>query len=292
MSKVSALSYLRFNVGTLAEWDGFAQHVLGVQRTADGPNGRARYRMDSRAYRYEIVEGQEPGLAALGFEVLDGAALDALQAKLEQAGVKTERLSYEAAADRAARAGFTCQDPNGNAVEIIADPFKALGAFVSPTGAQFVAEELGIGHVVLSIDPSRFTEMCRFYMELLGFKLSDHLRTGEREAAFLHCNPRHHTVAIGPGVNAKPLMHFMVEYTDMDTVGYALDACWARGHRIESVLGKHGNDLMVSFYADTPVGTKVEIGHGGRLVDDATWVTSVIEKPSLWGHQNPKKLPI
>ena len=52
-------------------------------------------------------------------------------------------------------------------------------------------------------------------------------------------------------------------------------------------IGKHPNDEMVSFYSRSPSGFDVEIGCGGRLVDDATWTVAEITKPSLWGHRRP-----
>jgi hypothetical protein len=56
--------------------------------------------------------------------------------------------------------------------------------------------------------------------------------------------------------------------------------------QIAARLGRHPNDLMMSFYMRTPSPLLVEYGWGGREVDDATWqpeeMTSV---GSLWGHQ-------
>ena len=49
-------------------------------------------------------------------------------------------------------------------------------------------------------------------------------------------------------------------------------------------LGRHANDLMVSFYVRTPGGFDIEYGTGGRLVDDATWVSRETTAVSLWGH--------
>jgi hypothetical protein len=55
--------------------------------------------------------------------------------------------------------------------------------------------------------------------------------------------------------------------------------------RIKRVLGRHSNDRMVSFYAQTPSGFDVEYGWGGRLIDDATWTVTEIEHGTLWGHR-------
>jgi hypothetical protein len=71
-------------------------------------------------------------------------------------------------------------------------------------------------------------------------------------------------------------------------LGYALDRHHALGIPISMDLGKHPNDEMVSFYSRSPSGFDVEIGCGGRLIDDATWTVAEITKPSLWGHRSPK----
>ena len=41
---------------------------------------------------------------------------------------------------------------------------------------------------------------------------------------------------------------------------------------------------MLSFYMRSPAGFEVEIGCGGRLVDDATWVVNHFTGGDEWGH--------
>ena len=55
-------------------------------------------------------------------------------------------------------------------------------------------------------------------------------------------------------------------------------------YSMSNPLGRHANDLMVSFYVQTPGGFDIEYGTDGRLVDDATWVTRETTAVSLWGH--------
>src|SRR5216684_7374210 len=69
-----------------------------------------------------------------------------------------------------------------------------------------------------------------------------------------------------------------------DLVGRALDRCARRGAPVSASLGRHANDLMVSFYVRTPGGFDIEYGTDGRLVDDATWVSRETTAISLWGH--------
>jgi hypothetical protein len=55
--------------------------------------------------------------------------------------------------------------------------------------------------------------------------------------------------------------------------------------RIATTLGRHSNDFMTSFYANTPSGFFVEYGWGGRSIDPQNWTAAEMTcGPSLWGH--------
>ena len=55
--------------------------------------------------------------------------------------------------------------------------------------------------------------------------------------------------------------------------------------RIGQTLGRHANDWVLSFYAFCPAGFMMEVGFGGRTVDEATWTPrEVTSGGSTWGH--------
>ncbi len=83
---------------------------------------------------------------------------------------------------------------------------------------------------------------------------------------------------------AAGIVHLMVEVATLDDVGRALDRCTRRKAPISSTLGRHANDLMVSFYVQTPSGFDIEYGTDGQVVDDGTWVSRESTAVSLWGH--------
>ena len=163
---------------------------------------------------------------------------------------------------------------------------------VSPYGNRFVTGDLGLGHVVLPVAEEE--PALRFYTDVLGFRLRDSIRMAPelfgRPAGpalwmrFLGCNPRHHSLALAPFPAPAGIVHLMIEVAALDDVGRAMDRCARRGAPVSAGLGRHANDLMVSFYVRTPGGFDVEYGTGGRLVDDATWVTRETTAISLWGH--------
>ena len=112
--------------------------------------------------------------------------------------------------------------------------------------------------------------------------------------SFLHCNQRHHSLALADIGGVPRVLHCMVEMQTLDAVGYALDRMMKLGFPIYRLLGRHGNDRMVSFYVDGPGGLQMEVGWGGLLIDGAGWCVGRIAVPSAWGHHTmplPQVLP-
>src|ERR1700760_2630159 len=95
---IQALGYLGLGTPKLDDWTGFATSRLGMQAVDRGGAMRA-FRMDDRKQRL-IVDGALPENERIfGWEVEDAAALDALGARLENAGVAV-RHDPAALADR------------------------------------------------------------------------------------------------------------------------------------------------------------------------------------------------
>jgi 3,4-dihydroxy-9,10-secoandrosta-1,3,5(10)-triene-9,17-dione 4,5-dioxygenase len=165
---------------------------------------------------------------------------------------------------------------------------------VSKYANRFVTGPMGMGHVVLPVSDG--DAALRFYTDVLGFRLRDSMRMapelfGKPAGSpplwmrFLGCNPRHHSLALAPFPAPAGIVHLMIEVAALDDVGAAMDRCTRRGATMSATLGRHANDLMVSFYVATPGGFDVEYGTDGRLVDDATWISRETTAISLWGHR-------
>jgi biphenyl-2,3-diol 1,2-dioxygenase len=277
---IQSLGYMGFSVQDPGAFGAFAENVLGVS-----PVGASRYRLDDQVWRLSVEAGEADDLAFVGLEVAGPDALVEIAARLTAAGVDVGKPDPDVAIDRAVEDLIVCQDPGGLTVEI----YHGARQGESPAPAGFVTGEQGLGHVVLAtahMDASR-----RFWRDLLGFKLSDiialDIGRGHRlEMEFLHCNARHHTVALVPAPAPKRMHHFMLQVESLDAVGHGLERAQAAGAPITSTLGRHTNDLMLSFYARTPAGFEVEYGWGARTVDDATWEIGRYDATSLWGHKH------
>ena len=286
---IASLGYLGFKVSDLAAWNSFAASVLGLMPTVS-PAGVQRYRADVHAWRIAVEQGDEDDLSYIGFETANATSLAALADQLKRKGISVEEASPELIKDRNVMGLMLCKDPDGLSVELYYGPTERTEApFLSPVGVtEFVTREQGLGHVVLGCRNIESTR--RFYIDGLGFRLSDIIRMQLSpefglDLEFYHCNPRHHTLALVPAPSPKRLHHFMLQAASLDDVGFAFDRAVSSGVRIAATLGKHTNDHMVSFYANTPSGFEVEFGYGAQEVDETAWRVVRHDKMSLWGHK-------
>ena len=279
---IQALGYLGVGSDKLEDWTNFATNWLGMQ-SVDRGAGVAAFRMDDRKQRLVIDRALPAGQRYFGWEVADAAALDALAARLEAAGVAVTREPAALADQRLVRALISFADPAGNRLEAfhgaqVADtPFRP-GRHIEGfrTGSQ------GMGHALLLVPDAQAA--LAFYKDLLGFRISDYM-ADPVNAYFLHVNPRHHSIALVQAP-VNRMHHLMIELYSLDDVGQAYDLTMRQPERVVATLGRHSNDLMTSFYQRTPSDIYVEYGWGGREVNDAVWQPHAVETlASYWGHK-------
>ena len=292
MTASPQLAYLGFEVKDLAAWEKFATEVLGLVVAQRHDDGSFTLRMDGHAHRFFVDPGPADDLSVLGWEWPTEAAFEAAAERLVRAGVAVTDASDAERARRRVKKLVRYLDPGGLPSELCFGAARAGVPFASPVvRSGFVADDLGLGHLVVS-SPSQ-KDAHDFYVDVLGFKLSDHIRCDihgfKVDIEFLHANGRHHSVAFGDR-QKKRLHHFMLEARSVDDVGLCMDRTMRAGLRIMQTLGRHPNDRMLSFYAKTPSGFQFEFGWGGRIVDDATWQPTEYDHISEWGHHPPEFL--
>jgi len=294
MTGIASLGYLRIESADVAAWREFGVRVLGMVE-GRGPDAGALYlRMDDFPARLMIVPGEQDRLLASGWEVAGQDDLARVGRALDDAGVAVKSGTPAELAERRVGQMLRFDDPSGNALEVFCGAALEHRPAVSPYGNRFATGLQGMGHVVLPVSDG--DAALRFYTEVLGFRLRDSMRMapelfGQPAGGpplwmrFLGCNPRHHSLALAPFPAPAGIVHLMIEVASLDDVGRAMDRCARRGARMSATLGRHANDLMVSFYVATPGGFDIEYGTDGRLVDDATWVSRETTAISLWGHR-------
>ena len=285
MSGVNQLGYLVLGVSDLAAWRGLASGVLGMELVPGDTRSTSYLRMDEHAHRIELRNDGTDDLQAIGWEVPDAATLHAVAQRLERAGVRVKPGTRDEADQRRVVELIRFQDPAGISTEVYyGPPLNQRPFHPSRPIAGFKTGTMGLGHLVV-YQPD-LDAAVTFYTEVLGFRVSDVAGPlGHPMAAFLHCNPRHHSIALFAGSGPKRINHFMLECNSLDDVGSARDIAHKVGTPIVIDLGRHMNDHMVSFYVANPSQFAIEYGWGGRMIDDSCWQVGHYESvDSIWGH--------
>jgi len=290
---IRSLGYLRIEATDMAAWREYGLKVLGMVE-GSGTNPDALYlRMDDFPARLVISPGSSDRLAVTGWEVAHAGELDELRSRLDSASVPYKEGTPDELADRRVDELISFDDPSGNTQEVFHGVALQHRRVVSPYGHKFVTGEQGLGHVVLSTKDDEAS--LRFYRDVLGFRLRDSMRLPPQMVGrpadgppawlrFFGCNPRHHSLAFLPMPTPSGIVHLMVEVENTDDVGLCLDRAIRRKVPMSATLGRHVNDLMLSFYMKTPGGFDVEFGCEGRQVDDDNWIARESTAVSLWGH--------
>jgi 2,3-dihydroxybiphenyl 1,2-dioxygenase len=282
MMPIQALGYAGFGSADLGDWRQFGTGLVGLQAVERSASLLA-FRMDHRKQRIVIDRAMPEGARFFGWEVADAADLDMLAARLEKHQVHVTVEPQTLADARRVSGLISFRDPAGNwleafyGAEIDETPFSP-GRSISG----FRTGPLGLGHAVLTVE--NIDAVMPFYVDLLGFGLSDYMMKPFR-AYFFHINARHHSLAlIETGRNG--MHHLMVELFSLDDVGQSYDVALSQPERVNVTLGRHTNDLMTSFYAKTPSSFMIECGWGGREIEPKTWQPFELQDgPSLWGHE-------
>ncbi len=289
---ITGLSYIGFASPAYEEWLGFGPDVLGLELADRGADGAVRLRVDDAAHRICVHPGERNEVAYLGWSVAGPAQLDSAQSWIEQQGYEIQSADAALCAERAVMAMFSFADMFSMRHEVSWGLQTRPSSFRAGRAVSgFVTGAGGLGHVVLLVPDAVVAE--RFYLDVLGFRLSDRIEGGGMSLRFLHCNARHHTLALAQTRGVVGLHHLMLELQSIDDVGTALDLCKQRSIPLAMEMGRHTNDLMTSFYMRTPSGFEIEYGYGGRTIDDESkWEVVSYSSGSIWGHARPADAPM
>jgi 2,3-dihydroxybiphenyl 1,2-dioxygenase len=265
---LQSLGYIGFRGQDVPGWSEFATNLLGMEVVEQSRSG-LMLRMDDHKQRVFIDREGPAGGAIYGWEVADARALDALAAHLESQDVQVTRGSATLAGQRCVTELISFCDPVGNRLEAFHGPMLAHQAFRPGRNISgFRTGPLGMGHAVLTVE--RIDDVMPFYVDVLGFRLSD-FALRPFKAYFFHINQRHHSLAL-------------VE-TGRNGLHHLMDIAQGEADRVGVTLGRHTNDFMTSFYAKSPGGFMIEYGWGGREIEPDTWQPfECTLGPSLWGH--------
>jgi 2,3-dihydroxybiphenyl 1,2-dioxygenase len=294
VASVHSLGYLVIETTDLDRWRELTVDVLGMA-VGKGPDPAALYlRIDNRPARVVVHPGQTDRLVAVGWEVRDRETWRAVVKQLEDGGAAVKVGTPEEADERRVQEVVFTDDPAGTRLEIFHGASQVHDKLLTTHGATFVTDGQGLGHVVLPTGGAP-EPTYDFYTQLLGFRSRGAFKIpggmpgmaeGDRHyLRFLSCNERHHALALAPWPQDNGIIHFMVEVTELDDVGMALDRLHKRKFPLSSTLGRHTNDNMVSFYVATPSGFDIELGCFGRRIVEDDYTAEDITRDSTWGHR-------
>lgn len=285
------LGYIGLGVSDLSAWRQYATTVLGLEVLPAESDGSLLLRMDEHQYRFILEQNAVDDLTLIGWEVRDEQALAALAERLRGAGVAVKAGDSALRDRRRVVDLIEFTDPSGIRNEAYCGPLlNRAQPFQCPRVLSgFVAGDHGLGHITMFVDSLEAS--LHFYRDVLGLRMSDWIRPQPERGvastvnlAFLHCNPRHHSLAFLEMAVPKRLHHFMLQVNDLDDVGSTYYLCERNQVAIDLSLGRHTNDKMLSFYMKTPSGFDVEFGWGAIEIDEDSWTVQLHTNGSSWGH--------
>ena len=277
----------------------YLESVVGLMPGAPTPGGAVTFRADSKAQRVFVQRGPGHDAVCIGFEAIDAESFDAAARRLRGLGVELTPGSAAEKAERRVADLLGMPSPWGPRVELVLRLEEASTPFESSAFEHgIVTEGQGFGHFVFGVgNDEAYAGSRRFAMEGLGLRLSDTLRMpvggGDMHVTFLHCNPRHHSLALARvplPTGAPALHHINFEVAAVRDVGIAYERALRSGTPIANTIGQHANDRMISFYSMSPDGWQVEIGATGKVVGDDWNGVREYDRISDWGHQPPQVL--
>lgn len=296
---VISLGYVIVEARDLDAWRDFACGIAGLMAAPSPEDDVALFRMDDRPWRLRVQKSEQNRFLSPGWECADRESFESLLGRLEAAGRPVERAGVMEARGRQVYELARSSDPAGNPMELFYGRFVDYAPFTSPAGvSHFVTGDngdMGMGHVVLTAP--NFDETHAFYKDVMGFGDTDlgrfYLQGGGEDDpgvgfAFLHCNPRHHSLALGQMPESpNGAVHMMLEVGSLEDVGRAYDRVLKSKGKVplSASLGRHVNDKMTSFYMQTPGGFDIEYGWNGMVIDPANWVATTSLAVSDWGHR-------
>jgi len=285
--KISSLGYVGVGTPRAKEWESFGPEILGTPLWTE-PSDGVYLRLDERAYRIAVHPAGRDELQYIGWEMGNPTALEEAASELQERGFAVERGSADDCKRRHVEGMIVFRDPWKIRHELFYGQRSLMSFRPTRDISGFVTGELGLGHIVLALP--ELAAATKFFVDVLGFRVSDYIDV-PFPLAFYHCNPRHHTIAVGAMAPVVGLHHIMLELKDLNDVGTTYDLCRKQGLQFAMDLGRHSNDRMVSFYVRTPGGFEIEYGWGGLLIDDSKWQVQRLPLPSFWGHNPMSQSP-
>ncbi len=276
MIQVKRLGHATFTTPDLEHQLAYWTQVIGlsvVARDKDSAILATKLGQECIALERATEKGE---LRRIAFQVAPGSDLGELAAKLQAAGVKSERRS---GITPGVKDAIAFHDPKGTLIEVYADY-----EFAPDDGSEQGISPLKFGHVAYRVkDVQKITA---FYCDILGFRVSDWM--GDH-FSFLRCGVDHHTINF-TRYEEERLHHIAFELRDWGEIHNACDyltkknvqLVWGPlrhvvGHNI-AAYHRNPDEIRVELYAEMDLMKDEELGYW----EPRPWHEERPLRPKVW----------
>jgi catechol 2,3-dioxygenase-like lactoylglutathione lyase family enzyme len=276
-ARVTGLRGVELGVRDLNQSVAFYNQVWGLEPV--GRNGDT-VRLRGNGIEHHVVTLRErPKAGLLGVHLsADGHdAVVALYAKAKAFGAAVLSAPADLPGEAGGGFGFSFRSLEGHVLNVSSDVARHQNVVNDRS------KPIKLSHVVLNA--ARIGDEVNFFIDLLGFKLSDSTEMME----FVRCSADHHSIALsraqGPSLN-----HMAYEMTNIDGLMRGAGRLKQSGFNVEWGLGRHGPGDNVFTYFVEPNGFVTEYTTEVQQVDevdfephDAKYWTDFPLRPCRWG---------
>jgi catechol 2,3-dioxygenase len=210
------------------------------------------------------------GLDLISFKVEQDEDLADLESRVERYGFPVRRVSRGESVGQGESIRF--DTPSGQQMELVREVERVGGLLPKVNPPPFPPQGLAgiapprIDHVLVTAE--EVGEATRFYMEVLGFRLTEQLLDGNGHQIGVWMERSHspHDLAVVTGANGG-LHHFAFWLDDWNEVRAAADILAYHGVPIDVGPTRHGATRGYTVYFFDPLGNRNEVFTGGYWVD-------------------------
>ncbi len=279
------LSHVDITVPDLDLASAYYTEVIGMLETERTPD-RAFFKCWDEEDHHSLAVRYDPrvGIDHFSFKVEAEDDLEDLERRVEQYGIHVHRVSDGEEIGQGTSIRF--ETPSGHTMELVHDVAKVgnllgkLNPSPIPQGVRGIAPPR-MDHLLVTAE--EVPEANRFYMDVLGFRLSEQLLDGDGHQIGVWLERSHspHDLAVVSGSNGG-LHHFAYWLDDWDHVRQAADILAYNAIQIDVGPTRHGITRGNTIYFFDPMGTRNEVFTGGYRPDPdfptITWTEDNIGK--------------
>lgn len=271
ISGVMRSGYVQIRVTDMNAAADHYENVLGLVRSATGPDGRIYLKAWDEHDHHSVIlrQADRPGMDYMAFKVADRDALKSFERRLQESGVATERVPANADIGTGERVRFVI--PTGHTMELYAD-MEQVGNGLSLENPEVWPDGLK------GIHPSRFDHCLlygddvdgtlKLFTEVLGFRLAERVVSPDGKiliGAFLACNTKPHDVAFIRAEGKGKFHHAAFYVESWHDLQVAADILTKKRVKLDIGPTRHGITRGGTIYFFDPAGNRNETFSGGYL---------------------------